>query len=181
MIQSDNKEEFKNDIDRIYNKYDVDYTTILMALHSKCVEEENQRIRKTCESHKDMIGKCFIEKIKPELFPEMLRFYKVISNQSSNECFLECLIFDEHPTYWFDYQAEPAVGSWYLGNFDFESFHTEDVFISDLEKMREIGIDQYNQAMMDYTKELVNLPWYAEHYRYGNKWPTDPEWKKDEK
>ena len=38
--------------------------------------------------------------------------------------------------------------------------------------------EEYNEAMNKYIERLQKLNWPADHYRYGNKMPTDEEWER---
>ena len=40
----------------------------------------------------------------------------------------------------------------------------------------EISLDEYNTALISHAKELAEIPWGANHYRYGDKLPIDPDW-----
>jgi hypothetical protein len=93
------------------------------------------------------------------------------------------LIFDEHPTYWFDYQAHKAnfAGDYYLGHFEFQSFHTDSIMVTTLQSMTEISPEEFEIYAYNYSKELLNTEWLPDHYRYGGKLPTDPDWPEKEK
>lgn len=175
-------EDFLKDIALLTEKYNVDIEMVQDAFSTQILQDEHQKIVNTCKFHIPLVGKCYkIIKAKPHnMFPEMNRYFKVISEQSENECRVECLVFDEHPTYWFSYQSSKAgfPGDYYLGSFDFESIYTEDIMVSSLKSMTKISLEEYNKAMRRYIEELITLPWHAEHYRFGGKMPTDPDWPK---
>ena len=177
-------EDFRKEIDLLTKKYNVDAEMIRDAFSRQIRKNNHEEIINKCKSHIPLINKCFLRKTKPHnMFPEMNRYIKVISEQSINECHVECLVFDEHPTYWFSYQSSMVgyPGDYYLGSFDFKSINTEDILVSSLESMTQISLEEYNDAIRKYVEELITLPWYAEHYRFGGKMPTDPDWPKENK
>ena len=174
-------EEFLEEINQLYNKYNVDAEDIRNAFSTQIRNETHEKIIETSKSNSDLVGRCFYYRVKPHsMFPEMKRYLKVVSIQSTNEYCVECLCFDEHPTYWFNYKASKIgnAGDYYLGSFNFDSIWTKDVIASSIRRFKEITLDEYNEAMRKYTEELITTPWYAEHYRYGKKMPTDSDWPK---
>ena len=174
-------EDFLTDIAELYKKYDISYSDIEKSLQREIRKEQHNRIIKESEKNLNLLGKCFKRKTKPEIFPEVTRYYKVISIQSKNEVRVECLVFDNEPKYYFDYQSSMVgnPGDYYLGSFYFDSIWTEDEMASSIRHMEEISLEEYNQAMRDYIDKLIALPWYAEHYRGCNKFPSDPLWPKE--
>lgn len=176
-------EDFQKEIDLLTKKYNVDAEMIRDTFSRQIRKNRHEEIVNECKSHIPLINKCFLRKANPHnMFPEMNRYFKVISEQSDNEYRVECLVFDEHPTYWFSYQSSKVglPGDYYLGSFEFESINTEDIMVSSLKSMTQISLEEYNEAMRKYIEELITLPWYAEHYRFGGKMPTDPDWPKGE-
>ena len=199
-----NKTDINDVINIIDEKYpDLNYSELITAWHQRSHDRRHQSIIEQSQKHDYLVGKCFKKRVKPHsgMFPEMWRYYKVISYQSSDQYRVECLEFDEHPTYWFDHQSSALgmPGDYYLGSFDFYGFWTEDVMANELldtvgnrsmtvmldgkeitlpqrDKYTAITLEEYNNAMMNYTQELSELPWYAEHYRLGGKLPTDEGW-----
>ena len=175
-------EQFLREVKTIKDKYGVNHKDIADAFKRTISEDaEKAIIQKTKENSKYM-GKCYIGKTRPRsgLFPEMKKFYKVIGIQSSNEYSVECLTFDEHPVYWFNYKDHVAriPGDYYLGNFDFSSFEVQDVRTSLLAGLEECTATEYAYYATQYLAELLDMPWVANHYRYGGKLPTDEGWKK---
>lgn len=44
--------------------------------------------------------------------------------------------------------------------------------------MIEISTEEYNAAMNKYIEELQSMNWVADHYRFGGKMPSDPDWER---
>ena len=124
--------------------------------------------------------RCFRRKIEPKhgTFPPCYRYYKIISTRSINIYHVECLIFNEVPTYWFEYNSSKIgmSGDHYLGHFDFNSFFTDSISTNLLKEAEEITEEEYWIAAKDYLANLKSLTWYCDHYRMGGKMPTDPSW-----
>lgn len=175
-------ENFLEDINKIYTKYNAEYSDIKNALDSLTIKERYENIIKKSEENIDLVGRCFKKWSKPDLFPEMYKYYKVLSHQSYDQYHVECLTFYEHPTYWFDYVGER--GNYYSGNFELISVEAEDYnakYIRDGYigvKFEEISLEEYNAAMRKHIEELISLEWTANHARTCNMLPTDPRWKK---
>lgn len=79
-------------------------------------------------------------------------------------------------------------GDYFLGKYEFDSIQVEDfgafvwlkkdganLFIND---MTEISAEEYNAAMNKYIEELQSINWVADHYRFGGKLPSDPDWER---
>jgi hypothetical protein len=145
----------------------------------KTIEEEKKLIE-TTDTNESLIGKCFYTIVKPYhgIFPEMKRFFKVLSNRSNNQYRVECLVFDEHPTYWFKYQMhkEHTIGDYYLGHFDFKSFSTESIMATTLQEMTEISSEEFTIYAYHCAVELLDTEWIPDHYRGGEILPSDPNW-----
>ena len=147
--------------------------------------DSDNRIREKVEKNEDLEGRCFC---KPThfggpRFPEVKKFYKVLSARSENEYRVECLIFTEHPLYWFNYNAHMmgSAGDYYLGRFDFCSFAVESVLADKIREMEEITVEEFNGQACTYLGELLGLKWCPDHCHEGGKLPTDPDWLKKEK
>lgn len=175
---------------KFLSKLDEDDLSRLSSLiKAKSRRLANVDAKKAVEAHDYIVGKCFKIKEAPTngLFPEMYKYYKVISSRSINQYRATALTFWEHPFYWFDYQASKigSAGDYYFGYFDFESIEAEDVpfFCNNgvntiqLDYFTEITQEEYDAAMDNYIKELKEMPWTPDHYRFGNKLPTDKNWK----
>ena len=123
------------------------------------------------------------------MFPEMYKYYKVISERSSNEFRMEALTFTEHPTYWFNYQHlhnyNYSLGDYYNGKFGFTSIEVEDYPFfcysasgGGINFLTEISLEEYNQALDSYIQELKEIKWNPDHCRCGGKFVTDPSFSK---
>lgn len=178
-MTKDQFDEFKTDIAEIKKKYNVNDSDVSRAFRQVIKDTEHERIIQKAKENKKYVGKYYVHRVEREMFPEMNRYYKIISYQSSNEYHVEALAFDEHPIYFFDYHS-PILGETgdnFLGNFDFEGFEVEDVFVQTLiNSSKEISEEEYWEAADRYLAELKKIPWTADHYRYGGKLPTDPGW-----
>jgi hypothetical protein len=173
-MTKDQFDKFKADIVEIKEKYNVDDSDVSQAFRQVIKDTEHKRIIQKAKENKKYVGKCYVMRTKPRsgMFPEMNRYYKIISCQSSNEYHVEALAFDEHPTYFFNYQ-----GNHFCGNFSFEGFNIEDIFVQTLiNSLKEISEEEYWAAAGKYLSELREMTWYANHYRCGGKLPTDPGW-----
>ena len=176
-------ENFLEDINKIYTEYNAEYSDIKNALDSLTIKERYENIIKESKKNNDLVGKCFKTISKPELFPAMYKYYKVLSSQSYSQYNVECLTFYEHPTYWFDYSVER--GNYFSGNFELMSVKTEDCLAKHIRndglivnKFEEISLEEFNNAMRKHFEELISMEWTANHERTCNMLPTDPRWKK---
>lgn len=165
----------------ILDKYEFeDFESLKTYINSLSFEEDRNKLIEDVEKNKYLIGKCFIHKVDNPLSREMYRYTKVISNRSKYRCRVECLEFNEHPLYWYEYNSsmELVPENYYLGHFDLDTIKTNSVFIEDFEKYNymEITLEEYNAAMRKHIEELINLKWYEDHYRFGGKLPIDDDW-----
>jgi len=169
-----------------------DATQILSSLKEQERQQNDEIIKKIVNDHSGYVGKCYYKFVKPHggMFPEMKKYYKVISERASNEYRLSALTFYEHPFYWFNYQSHRIglPGDWFLGKFDFHGIEVEDFGAfcfgsNNIEKINDlvsITIKEYNLAMDEYIKELQSMDWVADHYKYGDKLPSDPDWERND-
>jgi hypothetical protein len=140
---------------------------------------QNEVIEKV-NANKKLVGLCFRKKVKPRsgMFPEMYRYYRIISERALTEYNVSCLIFDEIPTYWFDYQAslKGSIGDYFLGEFDFNPIWIDSININSLQNMEQIHEGIFKYELNSLGNKINALPWCADHYRYGDKLPTDDGW-----
>lgn len=171
-------EQFKRNLNDFLLENHMSETDLKIYLDDMSKNRAETRIKDKVNQHTYLEGRCFVKKLdgKGTMFPPMHRYYKVLSARSSNEYRLECLIFDEHPTYWFEYQTTKCAGDYYLGSFEFESFIVDSIMANEIEMMREIPTKEFNEAAKHYLEELLNLKFVNEHYRFGNKFPIDTDW-----
>lgn len=157
-----------------------DTSDIFSYIRAKRKESEEKTLREAVEENRKYIGKCFRVKKKPidGLFPEMYTYYKVINSRAVNQHNVSCLIFEEYPLYWFEYNSSLIgfMGDYYLGEYEFESFKTDNVLVQSLHLMEEISEDEFEQAMQTYVDRLKEMKWPADHYRSGEAKPGDEQW-----
>ena len=164
----------------------VEFDDLLIEIRHEQKEQENKEMREAAARNKQLVGKCFRRRVKPRsgMFPEMYRYYKVVSEQAVNSCCVSCLTFDEEPYYWFEYQAHKAgfPGDFFLGEFDFTPICVKSKLLTTfrLTGVEEISEDEFNTALSCLGQKIAEMPWSAEHYRYGGKLPTDEGWIKKE-
>lgn len=181
--------------DYISNLTADDATTILTTLKDRERKQKEEHVKSIVAEHESYVGKCYYIMVKPYdgMFPEMKKYFKIISARGSNEYRMSALTFYEHPLYWFDYNSSRIgiPGDYFLGEYEFESIQVEDfeafcfrfkndygwtnLFIND---MTEISTEEYNAAMNKYIEELQSMNWVADHYRFGGKMPSDPDWER---
>lgn len=149
------------------------------------MEDKMDKKRQEVDEHKYLEGMCFRRRVKPDMgmFPEMWRYYKVISARAESSCRVSCLIFDEEPWYYFHYNANIFNHNrdYFEGKFDFNGVYVEDIMISlftstKKNKVEKVTPDEYKEAMANYCDKLLNLKWCADHYRQGGKLPIDDDW-----
>lgn len=147
--------------------------------------DANKTLQEEVAKHEYVVGKCYRRKVKPDcgMFPEMYRYYKVISPRAENVYRVSCLTFDEKPWYWFRYNSTRFEHSsdHYEGYFEFDGIYVEDIMFHLLTDgtLEEISGEEYINACFRYCEILLNLDWCADHYRLGNKLPTDDDWEVD--
>ena len=186
------------DIDELVTEIEnldyLDLEKIQFMLRDRKRIKKRKEIKAKVEANKLYVGKCYKKKVslKTKLLPDMTEYIKVISERGENEYYMSALVFYKHPIYWFAYKSHKPVevGDYYLGYFDYEAIHVEDYpfFCNDaathgrvIDGLTEITLEEYNQSMNDYIKELQGLTWYPDHYRLGGKLPTDPDWPQNRK
>ena len=182
--------DFLNDVEKLYNKYSIDYDGIKNAIDNLARKERHNEIINKTRENLDLVGKCYKLYMGHSRFPDMYKYYKVLSIQSENEYRVECLTFYEHPTYWFDTKLSiiGVPGNGYLGNFELYTVEVESIMAKDLRnkeyswnhsrKFEEISLEEYNVALRKHYEELINAEWITDHARTCDTLPTDPKWKK---
>lgn len=181
MINDNLKIEILNKIKELSKENDISLNDISRFISNESKREEDEKLRDRVSENKDLVGKYFykIRHPRSKMFPEMKKFYHVLSNRSENEYRVECLTFYEHPTYWFDYNAHKIgfPGDYYLGNFEFESFVVDSFMVKDIRSLTEISKEEFDSYAKKYLDELLNLEWLEDHYRWGGVLPKDEKWK----
>lgn len=174
MMSAENRNlvDFAERLHDLMEEYGISASEAESMLHRVSREDAHQRIIAECEENQAYVGRFFVNKnYRSDMAPVMKRFYKVISARSSSRGCVECLVVDEHPSYWFNYQDHKLglPGDYYLGTFEFESIHVESVPLRDLLDLKEITSEEYTRAMIGYTTELLDAEWPCEHLRLGRK------------
>lgn len=176
-----NKTDILNKLKELSDNNDMSLDELSRLIKEESRKEGEDVLKQKVKENENYIGKCFYRIINKErgMFPEMRKFYLVLSNRSNNEYRVECLTFKEFPTYWFEYQAHKigCIGDYYLGSFEFESFKTESIMASSLKTMTEISKEEFDKYAKDYLDKLLNLEWIEDHYRWGGILPDNPKWK----
>ena len=179
----DNQDIF-SEIENIAKKHDLSVESVLKIANIKKIAMDESKIIEAVENNEYLVNRCFYKVMSDGefKFPKMRHFYKVISARSVHEQKVECLVFEEHPTYWFEYQKHKTdfPGDLYLGHFDFKSFEVRSIPVSFFEDATEISNEEFNECLMTYAKELTELRWITNHSRYGEVLPNDARWEKKE-
>ncbi len=187
-MNDESKELFKKDLDELCENYGIKLEDIVHMIRDKEKQKAEKELRDKVEGNKYLVGKTYREKVKPDhgMFPEMYRYYKVVSERSDDSGFVSCLIFDEMPYYWFEYQAHKIhmTGDYYLGSFEFTPIWVDNIRVKNavrqkgIEDIEEIDADLFNSKMDILVAGIKEMRWEADHYRYGGKLPNDKDWKR---
>lgn len=181
MIKDNLKVELLNKLKELSKENNISLNDMSRLLGNESKKEQEEQLRDKVNDNKDLVGRYFYRLGHPrsKMFPEMKKFYRVLSNRSENEYRVECLTFYEHPTYWFDYNAHKIgfPGDYYLGNFEFESFVVDSFMAKDIRSLTEISKEEFDSYAKKYLDELLNLEWLEDHYRWGGVLPKDEKWK----
>lgn len=126
-------------------------------------EKTAAAIKTKIETNLALVGKYYKRKVSPHngMFSEMWKYYKIISNYSTNEYHVSALIFHEYPCYIFNYKISriPKAENGLYGYFDFDGIFIDDVFIDNLENMIEISKQEYDEALDLYIDRLLKMDW----------------------
>lgn len=173
---------FQEKIDTILKLSKEDLIALTQAIKYQIKEQEELELRAAIRSHIKLVGKCYKTRVKPKdgLFPEMWKYYKIISERASSEYCVSALTFNEFPVYWFNYQMSKTfrVGDYYCGEYDFESIIIENLNLYNDNDFIEISLKEYNEAMNLYIKRLQMLNWPADHYRLSGALPGEEKWER---
>ena len=155
----------------------LDLSILISKLQKSKREKYFKEIDEKIAANQDLVGRCFKTKRSPRdgMFPECWRYYKVVSAHSENPYRIECLVFDEYPTYWFEGNY---IDDNKCGIYDFTSFYNESLMVNQIKTCEEITADEYWYAANIYLNRLSMLEWPNNHYRNGGVWPHERKWKK---
>ena len=179
QLSDQNMEKVLDQLGDILRKNGLDAGAVRRYMDTIVRKEANQALRESVEKNRVYVGKCYsIPSFDTQMFPTMKKYVKVVSERASDAYHVSCLVFHEVPTYWFNYQGDRigSVGNYYLGSFEFDGIYVDEIRIDDLGYGFEISDGEYRRLMQQYINELQSMPWYADHYRCGGKWPQDKNW-----
>lgn len=153
------KVDFEDKFKKIVEESNISYSEAYQIAKKWYVDMETTNIEEKIKENKKYVGKYF-----KMLHPILPTYIKVISEASTNIYNVECLIFDECPTYWFDYQNSKVgtPGDYCLGSFDFLSVRVESFLIKDLQYCEEITKEDFDNALRNYIEKLINLEFTRE-------------------
>ena len=173
-------DELRGELEAFMTQHNIDSGELDFLIRQMSRVDGDKKIREKVQQNEALDGKCFLlpNVQMNKMFPPMNRYGKVLSARSENEFRVECLVFDEHPVYWFDYHASKIgrPGDYYLGSFDFQAIWVESLMARDVERAEEISLHEFDSEFRRYTEELLQTKWYADHYRWGGVMPSDANW-----
>ncbi len=186
-MKDESRELFKEELNKLCENYDIRIKDLVHMLNGEEKQKEEQELRDKVAKNSHLVGKTYREKITPYhgMFPEMYRYYKVISERSLDSASVSCLIFDEKPHYWFEYQAHKLhfTGDYHLGEFYFSPIWIDSVRVKNtigakgIESLEEIDAELFDSEMDKLVAMIKEIDWVADHYRFGGKLPGDEGWK----
>lgn len=150
---------------------DEDLQMLASRIRNGSLKRHDAEIRKKTESHAGYVGKCYVKKVKPMsgAFPEMRKYYRVVSERADNEYRMTALTFTEKPLCSFRprFSKTGLPGDGYSGSFRFDGIQAEDVpffcfsFNGGLEidSMTEISEEEYFKALDAYVNEIKTMKW----------------------
>ncbi len=182
--------DFLKDLEELCGNYGIKKEDIAQRIENEKTREEEKEIRDKVVENRYLVGKAFRKKVKPDhgLFPKMYRYYKVVSERSDYSGSVSCLIFDEIPHYWFEYQAHKLhmTGDYHLGSFEFDPIWVDSIRVKNtilekgLEDLEEVDAALFDSKMDKLVARIKEMKWEPDHYRFGGKLPTDEDWKREE-
>lgn len=203
------EQEMKNLVNTISSLSSKEIDEIQWELRKQETFKKNEEIKAQAQKFEsEYVGRCYKTQVCPRsgVFPSMWRYYKILNfRYQGNPYYAECLMFDEYPLYWFNYQAHKYsyAGDYFLGTTDFEGIHVDaipflcnnvshinmhehiehfgDISVGKYKELfTEISLDEYNQAMDTYVNRLKKLHFTTNHARSCDRKPGDPGWEKEE-
>lgn len=184
-MEDEKKAEVLKDLNIFCENQGISLSDISDILYENNQKVYEQRMHNAVDENKHLVGTAYRERVKPDdgIFPEMYRYYKVISERSSSEDRVSCLVFDEKPYYYFLYQNEHPDG-WrykpgddYLGRFDFCPVWVEEIPVENgFEKFKVIEATLFDSEFESMWKKISDLEWIPDHARSG-KLPEEDGWR----
>lgn len=179
-----------NDLNELCENYGIKTDDIVRLIRNEEIQKEEKELRDKVAENSHLVGKAYRKKVKPYhgMFPKMYRYYKVVSERSDYSGSVTCLMFDEMPHYWFEYQAHKShmTGDYHLGSFEFRPIWVDNirienaVLVKGLEDLEEIDAEMFDAEMDKLIARIKDMNWEADHYRFGGKLPKDKGWKREE-
>lgn len=153
------KVDFRDKLFNLMEECNITFEEAYELMKEFYINDVNSKIKESIKENEKYLGKYF--KIPTHIHCSDNKYLKVISATSVNVYNVECLFFDEHPTYWFDYQNSKSgtTGDYCLGAFDFDSVTVKSFHIKDLEQFQEITKEEFDNALRNYIEELIELEW----------------------
>lgn len=160
---------------------DLDYAKSLMIQKDRDAE-----IRRLVESHKDIVGKCYVWKDNKDLsvFPPMNKYIKIVTEREDSAANVTGVYVYQVPTYFMNYYSHMSScpGDYYLGHFDFDFigvdyFNYSNLVLGDT-NYKEISEEYYLAAIdmaVTILKEELNT-WNPDHNRMCNSYPFEDKW-----
>jgi hypothetical protein len=173
-----NKEKLLKNINQLCQDNDISENELINIIKKDKETKGEKLLKEKVENNKKYVGKCYRELVKVGMFPQMYRYYKVISERSLYKDFVSCLIFDEFPYYWFNYKSHlyHQKGDYFLGEFDFTPIWIDSIALISLKNLEKIDLDDYEYTFHRMMYAIDDMPWVADHYRFGGKLPFDKDW-----
>lgn len=177
------KDDFRKDIKKLCEQYGIRPEDAIQLIKQDESSKYEQQLRKDVTSNKEYVGKAYRKLVKPYhgMFPSMYRYFKVISERSDRVGSVSCLVFDQYPHYWFEYQAHmmPMRGDYYLGEFIFTPVWTDVIPVTELlnkADMVETDDFTFSLELERLAGRISSIEWTPDHYRMGGKLPGDVGW-----
>ncbi len=190
MMNEESVGLFKKDLEQLCENYGIRVEDMVRMINNEEHQKAEKELKDRVAENSHLVGKTYRKIVNPKdgMFPRMYRYYKVVSERSDNGFNVSCLIFDEKPYYWFEYQAHrlDMAGDYYLGYFEFCPIWVDSIPVKNairvkgIEDLEEIDTDLFNSEMDKLFARIKEMDWVADHYRYGGKLPADEGWKHEE-
>ncbi|MCR4617277.1 MAG: hypothetical protein K5669_03690 [Lachnospiraceae bacterium] len=187
-MNDDKRKLLLAELSELADNYGLETDDIIDAIEYDEALKADNRLREEIAENAYLVGKTFRKKVKPYsgIFPRMYRYYKVVSERSDRSGDVSCLVFDEFPHYWYEYQAHKRhmTGDYLLGYYKFCPIWSEGIPVKNtiikkgIESMEEINPEMFDTEMDKLVARIKDMKWVADHYRWGGKLPTDEDWEK---
>ena len=173
-MKDESREHFKKDLNELCDNYGISIKDIVQMIKNEEFHKAEKELHDKVAENSYLVGKTYRKKVSPShgMFPKMYRYYKVVSERSDDSASVSCLIFDEKPHYWFEYQAHKMhmTGDYHLGYFEFCPIWVDSVRVKNtirtkgLEDLEEIDTDVFDSEMNKLVDRIKELIWVEDHY-----------------